>query len=151
MYTVEDRQTINPQEKMNPPVNNTSNPSSPIVFVLIERLHDTGKPTANVLTNFISSSFWYADGDTGCFNPASIWKFDTIERAQSVIELAWDLNKTYLGIAIYDTDHPDEIDSTYTACNVEKMLQVVRNRLTEKAEEKKEQAVSKRLAENRSK
>lgn len=113
-------------------VYNTSNTSSPIVFVLVERLHENGRATPSVLTSFANKHFFFADADTGCFDPAIIWKFNTIEQAQSVIELAWDLNETYLGIALYDADYPDEIDIFYTTYRIEKILEVVRNRLAEK-------------------
>lgn len=99
-----------------------------IKFVICERLHEGGSPVPNILKAYEADTFWFADGDPDCFNPDEILKFDSYDSAKVIVDLAWNLNQTYLGIAIWESCLPNEIDYTYVNWGKDKNLQVKHNR-----------------------
>jgi len=103
-----------------------------IKFVICERLHEGGAAIPNVLVRYEAESFCFADGNPDCFDPDQILKFDSWESAETIVNLAWDLNQTYLGIALWDSDYPNEIDYMYVGSGKAKNLQVIQNRMESK-------------------
>lgn len=95
-----------------------------VKFVICQKDHNNNKPLFDVLTSFEADSFWFADGDDGCFNPEEILMFDSWDAANTVVNLAWALNKTILGIAIWESTLPAYIDYAYVNAGKEKNLQV---------------------------
>ncbi len=102
--------------------------SNEVKFVICERSHENGGAIKTVLTGYKNKMFWIVDGDPDYFDPDQILKFDTWECAEVIVNLAWDLNQTYLGIAIWESENPNEIDYTYVNWGKNKNLEVVKNR-----------------------
>lgn len=101
-----------------------------VKFVVCERLHEGGDAVANLLTKYThnSQTFIFADGDPDCFNPDDVLMFDQYDAAETIVNLAWDLNKTFLGVAIWESENPTEIDYRYVRSGKAKNLEVKRNR-----------------------
>ena len=103
-------------------------PTNTVKFVICQRSHETGEPEPDVLKAYEAGSFWFADGEEERFDPDSILKFDSWESAQAIVDLAWNLNQTYLGIAIWESTLPNSIDYSYVCWGKEKNLEVKKNR-----------------------
>lgn len=90
--------------------------------------HENHRPIANILKGYEANSFWFADGDPGCFDSEEILKFETWKSARVIVDLAWKLNQTALGVAIWETEDPDYITYNYVNSGEEKNNQVKFNR-----------------------
>lgn len=102
-----------------------------VKFVICERLHEGGQPIASLLVQYgrnKEQQFIFADGDPDCFDPNQVLMFDQYEAAETIVNLAWDLNQVYLGVAIWESAYPTEVDYSYVAYGKEKTLQVKGNR-----------------------
>lgn len=102
-----------------------------VKFVVCERLHEGGEPITSLLIKYGNNGeqqFIFADGDPDCFDPKEILMFDQYEAAETIVNLAWDLNQVYLGVAIWESMYPNEVDYTYVTHGKEKNLQVKKTR-----------------------
>jgi hypothetical protein len=69
----------------------------------------------------------FVNGDPGCFSYDNVLRF-SYDAALLIVNLFWEENKTYLGIAIIETDYPNEIDYSYVEYGKEKNMEVKMNR-----------------------
>lgn len=99
-----------------------------VKFVICEIQHSDNKPLHNILKAYEAEMFWFADGDIDCFDPEEILKFETYETAKIIVDLAWNMNKTALGIAIWESDYPNEIEYRYVHSGLTQNLKVKANR-----------------------
>lgn len=102
-----------------------------IKFVICERLHDGGNAVENVLHSYKNNCFCFVDGEEGLVDPELILTFDNYKAAMTLVDLAWDFNKTFLGVAIWDDRYPNEITYSYVGAGEEKNNQVKMNRENE--------------------
>ena len=98
-----------------------------VSFVICERLHENGKAEASILSRFENNQLIFVNGDPGCFSYDNVLRF-SYDAALLIVNLFWEENKTYLGIAIIETDYPNEIDYSYVEYGKEKNMEVKMNR-----------------------
>lgn len=99
-----------------------------VKFVICERLHEGGSFVPQLLSSYADTYWVFVDGDPDCFDPKDLLMFEQYEAAETIVNLAWDFNKVYLGIAIWESDHPNEIEYRYVGAGKDKNLQVKQNR-----------------------
>lgn len=99
-----------------------------VKFVICEIWLSDNQPLSNILSSYSQGIYHFEDGDSDCFDPDVILKFETYETAKIVVDLAWELSKTALGIAIWESEYPTEIDYRYVNSDSQKNYQVKLNR-----------------------